>query len=688
MLENGRTAAARLDSSGAAEAIRPAEIGDPVPKNPQGRLELTWMGKDLALIPFEDGKYDYAWVEPSDPRVTEIRSINTIDTIGAAEAVLSNDGTMVAAGSDDNLLIIGDSGDALRSLGTIPEYAGRFKGQVKLVYIDPPFNTGQTFEQYSDQMEHSVWLTFMRDRIRSIKPLMAPDASIWVHLDDTENHRMRSLLDEEFGAENFVAQVAWEKADSPRMDAHRFSERYDTVLVYAMTSAWKPNKFQSQAKLSFPLVDDRGRQFRAPGPLRKWGSTSDRKDRPTLWYPLVAPDGTEVWPVKPDGKHGYWRWKREVALARAEDLYWADKGSGMQPYVKEYADQSRRELPPETLWPNTEAGHNREAKAEIKALFPGQSAFATPKPERFLERILHIGSNAGDVVLDCFAGSGTTAAVAQKMGRRWVTVELLEQTVETFIVPRLTNVVRGNDRGGISTRTKRVDASTSGLPDGVTPEEAREFTRLLGKFSAHLSADPFQAEMQDIADETGMAVDVELSKDSDEYVLSSPEPPNGGGTGAEVLDAQTVKRLRAAARTRDEKTVRWTGGGGFTVARLGPSMYDVEDRPNGKVEVYLSPAATNGAWATAIAGQLGYHRTADHPVFAGLQGRERLAVIDGVADETVIRDLHSHLGESETLLVVAKAALDDVGALLRELSPGSTLRVAPGGVLPKGLAVR
>lgn len=185
-----------------------------MPKKPHGRLELTWMGKDLALIPYEDGKYDYAWVEPTDPRVTEVRALEELDTVGEAEAVRDADGHMVAAGADANLLIVGDSGDALRSLGTIPEYRDRYEGQVKLVYIDPPFNTGQTFDHYSDQMEHSVWLTFMRDRIRDIKPLMSVDASIWVHLDDVEVHRMRALLDEEFGAENFVAEIAWQKSDT------------------------------------------------------------------------------------------------------------------------------------------------------------------------------------------------------------------------------------------------------------------------------------------------------------------------------------------------------------------------------------------------------------------------------------------------------------------------------------------
>lgn len=174
-------------------------------RTPKGRLELTWMGKDSALIPVEDGKYDYAWVDPNDPRALEVKSIEVLEQVGETNG---------PTGANDNLLIIGDSGDALRSLGTIPEYLSRFKGQVGLVYIDPPFNTEETFENYVDQLEHSIWLTMMRDRIRAMRPLLAPDASVWVHLDDGEVHRMRLLLDEVFGADRFVTTVVWQKKTS------------------------------------------------------------------------------------------------------------------------------------------------------------------------------------------------------------------------------------------------------------------------------------------------------------------------------------------------------------------------------------------------------------------------------------------------------------------------------------------
>lgn len=707
-----------------------------VPRKPQGRLELTWMGKDLALIPQEDGKYDYAWVDPTDLRVTEVRSVEQISTVGATGAAYDEGGQMVAAGAEDNLLIVGDSGDALRSLGTIPEYADRYRGQVKLVYIDPPFNTGQTFDHYSDQMEHSVWLTFMRDRIRDIKPLMAPDASIWIHLDDVENHRMRSLLDEEFGAENFVAEVAWRNGVHVRNDAKRFSRNHDSILVYALGAAFSVRKLKADhamlARFSSPDGDPNPWQSiasSAPGASTHQGmvyaiqhpitgelmypppGSCWRRGQAELleimceWAPYELRDigdeenrggicgvpSAEVRPGVPAMMLSVSTDEsRSLATRRREQGNWPDwfftgrSGQGGL-RVKGRMPQDYGRVP-FSVWDDVD--RNDTAKREIKALFPGLSAFATPKPERLLERVLHVGSNPGDIVLDCFAGSGTTAAVAQKMGRRWVTVELLQSTVNRYTLPRLAKVVDGTDRGGISVTAERIDATAAGLPEGVTPAEAREFTRLLGKFSAKLAGDPFLSGMQEVADEAGMQVDLEPAPPGGSYTLTGQVD---AGTDVDCglrIDSQTVKYLRAAARTREEKTVRWSGGGGFTVAQLGPSMYDVEDGEDGRVDVYLSPAATNGAWAAAIAGQLGYRRTPNDPLFAGRKGRERLAVVDGVADEPVVRDFIAHLKEGETLLIVAKAALDDVAVLLRELAPGSTLRIAPGGLIQKGSALR
>lgn len=709
-----------------------------MPKKPHGRLELTWMGKDLALIPHEDGKYDYAWVDPSDPRVSEVRTLEETSTVGQAESLRDGDGHMTAAGADDNLLIVGDSGDALRSLGKIPEYRDRYEGQVKLVYIDPPFNTGQTFDHYSDQMEHSVWLTFMRDRIRDIKPLMAPDGSIWVHLDDVENHRMRALLDEEFGPENFVSEVRWQKADSPRNDAARFSVDDDVILTYAAGPTFAVNRMErtaeDNARFSNPDGDPNGPWWddnptapgarthqgmvyavqhpitgvlQYPGTGRCWTfGQEDVLRHMNGWapYELRELDDRErrasICGVDPDSVRDGVRAvvlsvplddAAEAARARYQKGRWptlvlrggGEGGIGRKAYIPEGG------RPPSTWWTNDQVGHNRSAKSEIKALFRGQNAFATPKPERLLERVLHIGSNPGDLVLDCFAGSGTTAAVAQKMGRRWVTVELLEETVETFIVPRLTKVIDGSDQGGISTRTDRVPAAGVELPDGMTAVQAQTFSSALTKAAADLELEvDVASETARLARAAKKAGGSELS-DDDLATLARLAAKLAKTSETRIdVSAKALAPLRAATKTRDETTVRWSGGGGFTIARLGPSMYDVEDAAEGRTEVYLSQAATNGAWSAAVAGQLGYRRTADHPVFAGVKGRERLAVIDGVADEAIVRDLHAHLATGETMTVVAKAALEDSAVLLRELAPGSTLRVAPAGLLQKGAVIR
>ena len=195
----------------------------------EGRLELTWTDKDKALLSTGDGRYDYTFVDPSDRRVAEVRLLHEVERVEAATP--ADRPAELPTPTTDNLLITGDAMHVLDALTKIPEYADRYLGKVKLVYIDPPFNTGQAFTNYEDNIEHSIWLTMLRDRLRQIKPLLAADASVWVHLDDAEVHRCRVVMDEELGAENFVAEVVWEKADSPNNSARCLSKDQDYVLV-------------------------------------------------------------------------------------------------------------------------------------------------------------------------------------------------------------------------------------------------------------------------------------------------------------------------------------------------------------------------------------------------------------------------------------------------------------------------
>lgn len=584
---------------------------------PKGRLELTWMGKDQALIPSEHGKYDYDWVNSNDPRACELKPINILGTYGE--------------GPEENLLITGDSGDALRTLAFVPEWADRYRNKVKLVYIDPPFNTDQAFDHYADSLEHSVWLTLMRDRLISIKELLADDGSVWVHLDDAEVHRMRCLLDEIFGAQNFVASVIWEKVYSPRMDSKQFSSSHDTILIYSKTLGWHPNGISVTADTAqFGKIDETGRAYRSRQ-LRKDGKGSARKDRPNMWFPVDAPDGTQSWPLRSDNSEGRWRWGKETYELRKDELEWLQTPQGLMPYVKQYADSSNTR-PPETLWRSSVAGHNHEAQEHIKSLFDG-AKFSTPKPERLLQRILAIATAQDDIVLDCFAGSGTTAAVAHKMGRRWVTVELQQETTNEFIEPRLRKVVAGVDHGGISTST--VMFPDDDLPASVTIAEAKAAVSLLAKFEADTDVpEQFKAVLKDL-------------------------------------------RKRTKATTVTETL--WVGGGGFTTAAMSPSMYEVIDG-----DIYLTEVATNGAFSKAITGQLRYRHTPNDPTFCGIKGRSRLAVIDGVADENVIRSVLQNLGDGQKALVVAKIILPAAAELLHQLSPGSRIRRAPDDLFAKG----
>lgn len=592
-------------------------------RSPKGRLELTWMGKDAAIIPVEDGKYDYAWVDPDDPRAREVKSVEVLEQVGEIDG---------PTGADENLLVIGDSGDALRSLATIPEYHGKYGGKVKLVYIDPPFNTEQTFDHYADQLEHSIWLTMMRDRIRDLKPLLAPDASVWVHLDDSEVHRMRVLLDEEFGSAAFVATIVWQKKYS-RDNRPAIGSVHDYLLVYAPLGAqkWKETRNRipriSAAQYRNPNNDPKGPWRPVPLDVQGGHATASQ------FYEVITPSGKTVRPS--NGRA--WAVTSDVMQQMRDrgELYFGLDGSGMPNTIRYLKDDEG--LVPWTWWPHEEVGNNDDAKKEIIALFGDSSVFDTPKPERLMERIIRIASNPGDLVLDFFGGSGTTAAVSHKLGRRWITVELKESNARRFIIPRLTKVQQGTDGVGVSVeeKTSFTDASLNGV---IKVGDAKAVLRALKSLR--------QVDLKSISTEDTGALFVELKERLSTVQVSE-----------DVLD-----------------------GGGFTVARMGPSMYEVDDEDG---EVYLSAEATNGAWSKAVAGQLKFHMAPDDPVFCGVRKRQRLAVIDGVVDKTVVRTVVEALGDRERAVIVAKGVLPEAAELLQTLSPGSRIKKAPEDIFAK-----
>ncbi len=405
----------------------------------EGRLELTWTNKRLRLLADEAGAYE--WVPPADYRVAEVRLLDTAATVGEIEPEPSR--------AHDNLLIRGDALSALRSLAELPEFSRELVGKVKLAYIDPPFNTQQSFLHYDDALEHSVWLTMLRDRLVEIRKLLRPDGSVWVHLDDSEMAYCKAMMDEVFGRENFVACVIWEKSDSPRMDAQNFSGRHDYILVYSRSGEFRVNRLgQGEVQDHYNKVDEEGEPYYLK-PLRAMGGQgSTRAARPTLYYPLTAPDGSEILPKLPDGSDGAWRWKPEKVRRDDHLIEWIKTDRGWSPYFRIYDKGKGR--PPETIWPHSDVGSNRTSKREIKQLFPERPPFDTPKPERLLARVIQLASNPGDIVLDCFLGSGTTAAVAHKMRRRWVGIERSATNLDNYVIPRLKQVVEGVDPGGVT----------------------------------------------------------------------------------------------------------------------------------------------------------------------------------------------------------------------------------------------
>lgn len=335
-----------------------------------------------------------------------------------------------------NMLIQGDNLDALKAL--LPFYAG----QVKCIYIDPPYNTRSAFEHYDDNLEHTQWLAMMWPRLELLRDLLAEDGSIWVSIDDNEGHYLKVIMDEVFGRGNFIANVIWQKMFSPKNTARNFSEDHDYITVYAKQSDfWRPNDMPRSDKLnaSYKNPDNDPR-----GPWTS-GDVSARNYYGAGTYPITCPSGRVI-SGPPNGM--FWRVSRaKFAEMDADGRIWWGKDGDNTPRIKRFLSEVKQGVVPQTLWLNTEVGNTQESKKEVVALF-GDVNFMTPKPERLLHRILHIATNPGDLVLDSFLGSGTTAAVAHKMGRRYIGTEMGEHAV-THCAPRLGKVIAG-EQGGIS----------------------------------------------------------------------------------------------------------------------------------------------------------------------------------------------------------------------------------------------
>jgi adenine-specific DNA-methyltransferase len=380
------------------------------------KLELTWIGKE-----------ERPRLEPrillEDPELS----------YHAAHRVTEGD-------IFDNRLIFGDNLLALKALEQ------EFTGKVKCVFIDPPYNTGSAFTHYDDGVEHSIWLSLMRDRLEIIRRLLSEDGSLWITIDDNECHYLKVLCDEVFGRGNFVATVIWQKKYAPKSDSKYFSESHDFVLVIAKRlELFKLGRLPKTEKQTGRYTN-RDNDHRGPW---KASDVLRNEARDYAIFPVMLPSGKEVWP--PSGTS--WRYTKEkFAELIADNRIWFGVNGDARPAYKRFLSEVTDTIPSTTICTYDEVGHNDESKKEMRVIF-GEDLFGTPKPERLLHRIVQIATNPGDLVLDSFAGSGTTGAVAHKMGRRWIMVELGEHC-HTHIIPRLKKVIDGEDQGGISKAVK------------------------------------------------------------------------------------------------------------------------------------------------------------------------------------------------------------------------------------------
>lgn len=374
-------------------------------KNKQ-KLELTWIGKDQEIN--------------LEPRIL----------VEVPEKSYGDKNT-------ENMLIHGDNLLALKALEQ------DFTGKIKCIYIDPPYNTGSAFEHYDDNVEHSKWLSLMKSRLEILHNLLADDGSIWISIDSTESHYLKVLMDEIFGRKNFIDEVVWQRAYAPINLKKTLSRSHDIMLVYAKNNHDKyelnklPRTLEQDSLYKNPDNDSRGvwqSDNLTVGPI-----IQDKL------YEIITPSGRTVLP--PAGR--CWLFTKErFEEMKNDNRIWFGADGNNTPRLKRFLSEVKQGVTAMTLWLRNEVGDNQEAKREIKA-FDFDTVFDTPKPERLIERVLTLGSNEGDLILDSFLGSGTTAAVAHKMGRKWIGIELGDHCY-THCEPRLQKVVDGTDQGGIS----------------------------------------------------------------------------------------------------------------------------------------------------------------------------------------------------------------------------------------------
>lgn len=347
-----------------------------------------------------------------------------------------------------NKIIQGDNTDVLEHLD------GEYRGKVKCIYIDPPYNNGEVYTHYNDQFNHDEWLKNIVATLEKLKSLLRKDGSIWISIDDNEVHYLKVAADKVFGRSNFVTTIIWQQRTT-RENRKVFSNNHEYILVYCIDT-----KLFSQKRNLLPITEEILSRYKNPDndPRGLWQSVSANVQAghavESQFYNIVSPSGKVHYP--PNGRCWVYNQDRMQREINEHNIWFGLNGTGV-PRIKKFLVDAKNGVTPETIWLGKDVGTNKQAKKHLLKLFPNKPVFDTPKPEQLIKRIIDIASDEGDLILDAYLGSGSTASVAHKMNREYIGIESGAHIVE-FVSKRLQLVIEG-EQGGIS---KEIDWNGGG----------------------------------------------------------------------------------------------------------------------------------------------------------------------------------------------------------------------------------
>lgn len=403
-------------------------------RTPEGKkIDLNWLisGINSNQGPHMSLTQSLASSEatPRAPQVhNSTKSISSLKRISSLSFGSQNSG---------NRLIHGDNFEVLSHL------ADESPESIRCAYLDPPYNNGESYLHYLDNMGHDEWLKSVTKRLHLIKKLLRPDGCVWISIDDSELHYLKVSADGVFGRDNFIGTVIWERRTT-RENRKALSRNHEYLLVYA-----KNAKIWTKVRNTLPLNEEVKDRYKNPDndPRGDWQSVSanvqDGHATPQQFYGVKAPNGKVHWP--PKGRCWVYSEAKMIEEIRCNNIWFGKDGNGV-PRIKKFLTERKEGLTPETLWHAEEVSTTSDAKKQLHTIFKEISLFDTPKPEQLIAKILHISTNPGELVLDPYLGSGTTAAVAHKMGRRYIGIEIGEH-IKSHCAYRLQQVIEGDSVG-------------------------------------------------------------------------------------------------------------------------------------------------------------------------------------------------------------------------------------------------